>query len=385
MKKNLILSVFLLLISFEKISAQDNSEAKEKSFSFATSYFADGLSNLSGGIKKGTVYMGMVHIMLGFDTEKAGLWKGGNFYANLSNTHGGQASADLIGDFQTASNIEAGNLNYMQELYYKQSIANFKIFAGLLDMNQEFNVTDYGGLFLNSSSGIYPTISSNLPVPIFPLTALGTEFIIDFSDNFSYKIGFFDGLPDDFQNNNTYNMNWKLRKDDGYLAVSEFEFKNTSENKPGAYKMGVYFHNEHKIHTETEAGLISETHPSNFGLYLVANQTIIRTESGKDFGIFTQFGYAPKDKNPNWIYAGLGINCKALFNNRKDDIFGFAVNHAEISGDIGSETALELTYKAQLTENIFIQPDFQYIINPAGTDVKLENATVAVVRLEISF
>jgi porin len=49
------------------------------------------------------------------------------------------------------------------------------------------------------------------------------------------------------------------------------------------------------------------------------------------------------------------------------------------------ETIVEICYKAQLTENIFIQPDFQYVINPEGTGQNLENAMVGFVRFGLNF
>ena len=55
---------------------------------FETSYVGDNVNNFSGGIKTGSRYLGMANIRLGFDMEKAGLWKGGLFYINAANTHG---------------------------------------------------------------------------------------------------------------------------------------------------------------------------------------------------------------------------------------------------------------------------------------------------------
>ena len=43
--------------------------------------------------------------MIGFDTEKANFWKGGELFINAANTHGGEPSASFIGDYQVASNI----------------------------------------------------------------------------------------------------------------------------------------------------------------------------------------------------------------------------------------------------------------------------------------
>ena len=46
--------------------------------------------------------------------------------------------------------------------------------------------------------------------------------------------------------------------------------------------------------------------------------------------------------------------------------------------------ALELTYQAQLTKWLSIQPDLQVIINPAGNH-NLNNAIVAGGRVSITF
>lgn len=49
------------------------------------------------------------------------------------------------------------------------------------------------------------------------------------------------------------------------------------------------------------------------------------------------------------------------------------------------ETIIEISYKAQLTDNFYIQPDFQYAINPEGTEQNLENAMVGFIRFGFNF
>ncbi|MDR1698872.1 MAG: carbohydrate porin, partial [Prevotellaceae bacterium] len=49
------------------------------------------------------------------------------------------------------------------------------------------------------------------------------------------------------------------------------------------------------------------------------------------------------------------------------------------------ETTLELYYKWQFNDNFAIQPDIQYSINPSGTDEKLSNALLGILRLYINF
>ncbi|HEX3009230.1 MAG TPA: carbohydrate porin, partial [Bacteroidales bacterium] len=111
-----ILSTMLYL----KALSQDKDTTKP--LNFEASYIGESFNNLSGGIKRGSTYEGMANLRISFDTDKARLWKGGQFYIHAANTHGGTPSCDLVGDFQVASNIEAGNHTYIQEFWFKQTV-----------------------------------------------------------------------------------------------------------------------------------------------------------------------------------------------------------------------------------------------------------------------
>ena len=56
------------------------------SLSFNATYIGDVVNNFSGGIKKGTTYLGLVNAKLDFNTEKARWWKGGELFVNLANS-----------------------------------------------------------------------------------------------------------------------------------------------------------------------------------------------------------------------------------------------------------------------------------------------------------
>ena len=74
-----------------------------------------------------------------------------------------------------------------------------------------------------------------------------------------------------------------------------------------------------------------------------------------------------------------------LFKER-DDVFGIALTSALLSDESKKhETVIELTYKCQIIDQLFIQPNLQYIINPAGTEEKLNNALVAGLRFGFEF
>jgi len=350
--------------------AQGSAGEKKSSFSFSASYTGDIVSNFLGGIKKGTSYLGLANVDGRFDTGAAGLWKGGEAFANIGNTHGGEPSADLVGDFQGVSNIEAGNRSFLYELWYKQNLGKFDITVGLQDLNINFAANEDGNLFTNSSFGIHSSIADNITCPIFPLTALGIHVQWNVTNTFVWKVAVFDGTPDDFSCN-PYNLNWKLSENQGFLAVSESQLSESLiKGKTGCYKLGVYYHQ----HNDT-----INVEQQNGGFYFVGDQQLTDKLS-----IFSQIGLSPKNKNKNNHYYSLGFSYKGLFNKRPDDQCGIAMAHAGIHDNtIGSETTVELAYRFSITKNIYIKPDIQYIINPAGTDMRLDNALVGFVRFGV--
>jgi porin len=374
--------VFFIILSSQNTIAQTDTLQKKSALSFEATYIGDAVNNFSGGIKKGNAYLGMANIRISLNTKDAGLWKGGELFINGANTHGGSPSANLSGDFQIASNLEAGNLTYLHEFYYRQNTANITIIAGLQDLCAEFLSSENAGLFLNSSFGIHSSISSNMPVPIFPLTSLGIQIHYYFSEKITAKIALFDGLPDDFEIN-PHNISWRLSGDDGYMFFSEINLNNLIKNSTASYKIGYYYHNSHKIAISSENRSVSM--PENYGVYLVMDHLVFKKENGQQLSVFSQISLCPDSKNNNWYYAGLGCNCKGLIKKRTNDIFGFAIAHAGFKNkNYSHETTIETEYKAQINDNLFIQPGCQYIINPSRTDDKLNNAFLATLRVGIN-
>jgi len=345
---------------------------KENPFKFNASYIGDVVSNFSGGIKTGTTYLGLANIKAGFNTETANWWKGGRMYINIGNTHGGEPSATLVGDFQGISNIEAGNLSFLYELWYKQKLGKLEMTVGLQDLNADFATNESGSIFTNSSFGIQSSIADNVAPPIFPLTALGANVKWSISDTFLWEAAIFDGTPDDFETN-PYNTEWKLSKNQGFLTVTELQVKKSLIiGKIGNYKFGVYYHQ----HNDTIA-----VEQKNGGFYFTGDQQI----TSKLF-VFSQVGISPKEMNKNNRYFSIGLNCKGPFDKRPNDQVGIAIAYAGIDGNaVGSETAIEMMYQFEVTKNIYLRPDIQYIINPAGTETKLKNALVGFLRFGIEF
>jgi len=383
MKRGLLFTTaaYVLLIHLSAGASSPDS-CRRDPLTFETSYTGDWVHNLAGGIRQGNRYLGLANITLEICTEKAGLFRGGSLFVNAANTHGGEPSAELFGDFQVISNLEAGNLTYLHELWYRQELGNTALILGLQDLNSTFAESRAASLFLNSSFGIHSTIASNLPVPIFPLTALGIKIQHRIGDRMQFAAALFDGLPDDFSTNPN-NLRWRLQKDDGYLAIAELTFRIPSETHAGTWKIGTYYHNEHSV-TLIEEGISTTTgHPENHGFYLAGSQHLHTGIKGRSLSAFAQASVSPQSKNENHYYLGGGLCYSGLIAKRTYDHLGLAVAHAGFTGK--SETAIELTYKAVITENLFIQPDLQYVINPCGTGASLKNAVAGIFRFGFVF
>ena len=368
--------MFTILLSMHELSmAQKNDPALQVS----ASYTGDLVGNFKGGIKSGVTYLGLADLFLNLATEKAGWWSGGEFLIHGSNTHGGEPTANLVGDFQGVSNIEAGNHTFLYELWYKQTLSNLSITIGLQDLNTEFAATENATAFINSSFGIHSVIADNIPAPIFPLTSPGITLCWHTSEKTCLKTAVYKGCPVDFDANSN-NLKWNLNYMEGFLWVSEFQYNTTSERGDNnQLKAGGFYHS----HCPDQM-IGSDNLQFDYGFYLIGDHQF-RAHSTSDRGpsLFYQLGVSPR--NTNYGYLGVGSIYKGLIRERMNDEAGIALAYGALDNQKtgGDEAVLEFLYKIQISDHIFVQPDLQYVIHPGGTGIPLENAVYGTMRLGI--
>ena len=362
--------------------SQSSDDERQSAWQLNAAYKGDFVSNFRGGIATGSTYLGLADLYLHFNTEMAGLWKGGNFLVRGANSHGGEPSANLIGDFQVASNIEAGNHTFLYELWYKQTISNVTATIGLQDLNAEFANSDIGSLFLNSSFGVHSVIADNISAPIFPITKPGITFSCEVSKKLVLKTAAYKGCPIDFDTN-PYNLKWNLDYEKGFLWITEGQFSwMDNQQKNNVLKAGVLFH-QHCPESEVVNSETVNKLTYYYGFYLVGDHQVW-SKGIRRLSIFYQLGMSPR--NDNFSYLGAGCAYTGLLSKNGTDVLGLAVADGMLTKERGlDETTFELTYKVQLTHQIYLQPDLQYVVNPGGTDVQLKNATVALLRLGMEF
>ena len=376
----IILIVFFVIVNSKNVKAQKKSNFSD-TFDFNASYTGDLVDNFNGGIKTGTTYLGLLNFDFGFDTEKAGLWNNGRFFVRLSDTHGRSLSENYIGDFQVSSNIDGGENLYLQELWYSHQFHKFSFVLGIQDLNIEFANSNCGGLFINSSFGIMPTLATNANAPIFPLTTLGFTFKWDINEHWIWKNAFYDGQPIN-AGNKFINFEWNSDNKDGGLYISEIQHSVNSDTEyPSYLKLGTYIHHCHIIEENNEGVFIDKFIS---GIYAIADLHLWNSGT-KSFDAFSQIGFCPDNSVDVDYYFGCGVSYTGLFSCKNRDVAGIAVNVLHFNLRDDSESVAELTYKYNFTSNIYVQPDLQYVINPMNTEQNLNNSFVGFLRFGLNF
>jgi len=388
-------------------------------------YTNDVLSNLSGGIKRGTIDQGKVEGQLLVDLEKLAGWNSTTFYANgfgIYNT--GRMRRDYVGGMNTIAAIEAAATVRLSELWLERWFGPVSFRIGQLAADAEFFYSDLSQIFLQSD---WATITAvNLPSggPAYPLSALGARIKYEFPKDASFLFAIFNGdpagpCPGDPDTCNRYGVNFRLQ--DPAFMIGELQFRrNRGKDDTGlatTLKIGGWGHlgqfadkrfdyNGMLLASPASSG-IPLMHRGDYGLYGVIDQQIYRPKNGdanSGIGVYARGSVSPQsDRNLVNFYIDGGIVFAGLVPNRPNDTFGAGIIHARFSNSVRAfdqdqinfgtlatpprdyETNLELTYVAQIIPGWTIQPVYTSIWHPSGTGIRYPDAQVAGIRSIIRY
>ena len=159
------------------------------------------LGNVTGGLKRGATYDGLLQAQLQLDTQRAFGYYGGTFNVSALQVHGSNLSANNLDSLQTASGIEADRSTRLWELWYQQQLISedkLDVKIGQQSLDQEFIVNQNSLLFVNTMFGWPMLPSADLPGggPAYPLSALGVRVRARPNNSFAVLAGVFNGSPD---------------------------------------------------------------------------------------------------------------------------------------------------------------------------------------------
>ena len=370
-----------------------------RGITFGASYTGDVNGNVSGGIKQGTHYAGLLELYNDIDLQKAMGLTGLSFHMSVYQIHGTSISGENIGGLASVTNIEAFPSTRLFELWLEQTFLNDKLSVrmGQIAVDDEFFASEAGGNFFNSTFGWTTISSDNLPVggPIYPIPTPGVRVAFEPSDNFKLMAGLWNGNPvgpcpedKDPGQCNTNGLDFRLQ--DPPLLVVEAAFAyNKDAGLPGTIKAGGWRHfgdfdDQRRDINGGPAGITGGDplkHEGNHGLYAVVDQMLfkISPDGARNVSMSARIAGSPSDRNQIDFYTDVAVVAKGLFASRPSDVMGVALAYSGISNDAAGydrdsglsvvrdhETVLEVSYTAEVLPGLTLQPDFQYYWSPGG-------------------
>jgi porin len=355
--------VFALAVFSSPVMAEDESGPVR----FGATNLADVMSNVKGGLRRGTRVMDKIDLTATYLGDDNGL-PGFSIFLDGQMTDGADLSGALVGAAQALSNLEAPAQVRLADAWMawaKEGKAGVKL--GVIDLNTEFDVQATGALFLNSAFGIGPDFSQsgqNGP-SIFPSTGLGLVGWWLPGGHWQVKAGLFEGVPGDPMHPGR--TRFVLSRDEGALVVLEARNHINENFVLGA---GAWHLTASLPAIDPARGNLS----GNAGYYAIADGLIYEAPEGEGAGLsaWTRFGWADARINPISMTVNGGLVYSAPFGREKDQA-GVSVAHAwfgaparNMLGMGVAETMWEATYSFSLNSHFSLQPDIQYVMSPSG-------------------
>lgn len=360
-------------------------EEVEPALKLEAAYTGEAWANVRGGLRREEAYLSNLELSADLNADAAFGLAGTTFHASVLHNNRSTFSDRAVGDLQTVSNIDTDGSLRLKEMWIAHASGALSFKVGLIDLNTEFDTIETGSSFINSSFGIGPEFSQageNGP-SIFPITGLGALARFAISDRLEVRAGVFEGTP----GHSMDPRRMRLRLDDeGALLVGElgYELDGSGRLAVGSWRL--------TDNVERNGG---GSKGSSGGYYVSIDKKLIDWPQ-HSLSLFARIGIADDSVYQIASYQGGGILLSGFIFGAEEEQLGFGIASARNStsfrraqGQLGStplnrETAFELTYRAQLTPFLSLQPDIQYIVNP-GTDANIRDALAIGMRIVLTW
>jgi porin len=387
---------------------------------------------MAGGLRQGAVYDGLTTLSVSLNLEKLVGWTGATFFVDAYQIHGRGPSANLVGNLQIVSNIEATRDTKLYQLWLEQKLLDGRLTVriGQEGANDQMMITQYGALFLNSSFGFPGLPAADLASggPNYPMATPFVRAQYQATDRITLVGAVFNGDPappgtGDPQLRDAGGTAFRLN--DHALAFGELWYSINQGDRatglPGTYKLGAWYDSGHFADQRYATDGLPLADPAStgiplgrstgFAVYGIVDQMVWQEPDtkGQGIGVFLQVMGAPDAFNQSNLFIEGGMNWMGPFGGRDRDVFGLGVSYLGISpatrgygSDVvfftgsgspyrSNETVIEATYLYQAATWWALQPDLQVVVNPgagipsAASSKPLKDAVIAGLRITITF
>ena len=379
----------------------------EHGVTFGFVHTTEALSNVAGGIKRGTVFDGKLETLIGVDLGKVAGLEGLTLYSNILQLHGNSGpDRNLVGNLNTISNIEALSTTRLSELWLQQTFLGgmASVRAGQLVVDTEFLFSQYFSFFITSDWPTNPAVNIPSGGAAYPLSTPGIRLKVDPTPQTTFLLSVLNGDPagpglNDPEMRNHYGLNFRVN-DPPYL-ITEFQYRYNQDPKAtglaGGVRVGGWHHfgtfedlrfdtNGVSLASPLTTGMARQL-KGNDGVYAVFDQQLYRPAGGdanSGIMLFGRAAYSPPDRSLNDFYLDGGLIFAGLIPGRPADAFGGSFLYSHMSNRAREfdrdtrlftglavplrdyELSFEFTYGASIVPGWTILPTAHLIFHPGG-------------------
>lgn len=372
-------------------AADETAEAEPKrGWSLSARYKGDVVGVATGGVARATRYLDNIDGALDADLDTLVGWRRGSAHVSLLSNTGGRPN-DLAGSIQGIDNIEVSDHRVkLYEAWIEQGIgANATLRTGLYDVNSEFYANDAAALLISPMFGVGSELAAtgvNGPA-IFPSTALAARLKVTTPKTYGSvalvnaragTIGDVGGI--DFSGREGALLigeaGWT---GSGRIAIGAWAYSQSQPTiVPPDISQGPGFHASRGAFLLAEHDLAGTPdgvhHLTGFLRLGLSEGKTTPFCGGWQSGVLLRRPFAARPASAVLIGAGSGVLSQSY---RRS-------NPPALPPLKSTETILEATFTDELLPGIALQPDIQYVINPAA-DRTIPNALVLGLRLTIGW
>lgn len=368
----------------------ERTRLEQEGITFTLFNTLDAYSNVSGGYERKTEVFDRQRVSIDFDLEKLTHWQGATFFMTGVAQGGPNYAKQGIGVYTNPSGIEGARTTRLGEIGLVQKffdgLGTLKV--GKLDGVGEFGLQELGSTFLNDELSYVPNITFASGMPFDPAGKLGIVLSLQSSGGFYVKGGLYASNDLDAYAHDYSGFRFDLRGP--AVAGAEVGYRGSVGGLPGVYKVGVHY-NYGDFHDLSTGAVVDGNHL----VYLNASQTLLQLDANSpqrhlDAGVTLSF--QPENRNTNRFEATAILRCVGPTSSRPYDEIGLGFISSHFSPGYtsspgvtgGTETTVELTYKALITPWLVLQPDAQVVFNPRG-DSSRSDVVILGARAVVTF
>jgi porin len=366
--------------------------------SFDFNDIGDFLVDVTGSQPHHATYFGRFRASTDIDFNKLAGFDG-EFFATGIWQYGRNLSGDYLHVNTLTSSIAGEESERIDQLWYKQGLFDHKMTVqlGQIAPVNEFGATDFFDILFNDELGYAPNALFNTKNPFSPAGKPGVVLWGDLSDvtpGLYVQTGVFTAYNNPYRpdSNGVY---YEDDFDHGMSGAFEVGYKEQNTVYPGVYKLGAtanpdvrytnpatgqLYHGDYNVYATVEKTVyhpeMEATSPDPKDMKSTRSGETLDTKKGLD--LLFEFVGAPGDRNSLDYEFTMGGRYTGPFSCRPNDKVGFGLIYSDngnaasdayrsaTGGGLGGETTIEADYQYNPAPWLSIQPDAQYIFDPAG-------------------